>query len=62
MGLISSKTPDKAEICNLGSEIVVQKNIAAFDISMDDSYFGTFMKICKPLCSSKNDIKPLLPV
>lgn len=62
MRLIGSKTPSKAKVCNLWAEILIQKNIAAFYVPVDYSYFGAFVKICNPFSCSDNNIEALLPV
>lgn len=61
MGLVGSKTPSKAEVCNLWAEILIQKNIAAFYVPVDYSYCGAFVKIDEPFSCSNNNIQPLIP-
>ena len=62
MSLVSTKTPHKPKICNLWSQIVIQKDIAALDVSVDYSQFGPSMKICKPFSCANNYVKPLFPI
>ena len=51
----------KSKISNLGSVVFIEKHIAGFNISVDNSRLGFLMKVGQTLCYSKDDVVPYLP-
>ncbi|PON40688.1 LOW QUALITY PROTEIN: hypothetical protein TorRG33x02_339870 [Trema orientale] len=59
--LFASNNPRQAKVGYFGVHLLV-KNIAGFQISMNDPQSGVLMKIKKPSSYSYNDVKACLPV
>jgi hypothetical protein len=61
VALIVWKQQSQAKICNFGLQILVQQNVACFDVSMNDSWLSKRMQVVDSISHSKAYVSSYMP-